>query len=373
MAKNSQQYQAIDLFSGVGGLSLGLHEAGWDVIAGFEIDDAAVDSYKANFPDSDIYHEDVKQVDFSTFKGIGLVAGGPPCQPFSVAGKMLAKKDPRDMVPQFIRAVDQARPLAFMMENVPGLMTKRNFRYSERIAAELSDLGYLVFIKVLTAYEYGVPQNRKRVFFVGFREDIPFGFPLPTHGPDEKNDYLTSGEALKDVPEDEPNRAKINYAQKPVLRPSPFAGMLVNGQGRPINLKGPSHTIPATAGGNRTHIVDPDGILVEYHDHLRSGGKPRKGQVDGVRRLTVKESARIQSFPDEFQLIGKRSAQYRLVGNAVPPLLAEVVGKTIYDSLHNPSELESSVTLDGALTVSKDLFGEGEFVACQTHSYALAN
>ncbi|MFC1828049.1 DNA cytosine methyltransferase [Thermodesulfobacteriota bacterium] len=373
MPKKSREEQAIDLFSGVGGLSLGLHEAGWDVIEGFEIDQAAVDNYEINFPASKVFHEDVKEINFSKYKGIGLIAGGPPCQPFSVAGKMLSKNDPRDMVPQFIRAVDEARPLAFLMENVPGLMTKRNFAYSEKIASDLSDLGYTVYVNKLTAYDYGVPQNRHRVFFVGFIEDIPYGFPTPTHGPDRKNAHLTSGEALKDVPEDEPNRAKIVYAQKPILRPSPFAGMLVNGQGRPINLRGPSHTIPATAGGNRTHIYDPQGILVEYHKHLMSGGKPEKGQVEGVRRITVRESVRIQSFPDDFQLISKRSARYRLIGNAVPPLLAKAVGESIYNALFRPSRLKNKVTLKGALTVTKNIFGNGILEHIQFDNRSLPN
>lgn len=359
MGRPLKHRQAIDLFSGVGGLSLGLHKAGWDVIAGFEFDQVAVENYRINFPDSKVYHKDVKEIDFRQFKGIGLVAGGPPCQPFSVAGKMLAKDDPRDMVPQFYRAVEQARPLAFLMENVPGLLTKRHFNYSEKIAVDLSELGYRVFVKKLHAYEHGIPQNRFRIFFVGVSEDVPFGFPLPTHGPDYKQDYYNAGEALKNVPEDEPNNARVVYAGKPVLRPSPFAGMLVNGQGRPINLNGPCHTIPATAGGNRTHIFDPEGVLVEYHQHLMSGGKPRIGLVKGVRRLTVRESARIQSFPDNFQLIGNRSPQYRLVGNAVPPLLASAVGKSIHNALFKPEKVNGNTTLDGAMTVCKDLFGNG--------------
>lgn len=369
----SKEKQAIDLFSGVGGLSAGLHEAGWDVIAGFEIDEVAVENYRLNFPDSEVFSCDVREVDFTKYKGIGLVAGGPPCQPFSVAGKMLAKKDPRDMVPQFVRAVREARPLAFMMENVPGLMTQRNFKYSEAVTLELAELGYKVYVKCLTAYNYGVAQNRQRVFFIGFQDNGFFGYPTPSHGPGQKFKYLTAGEALQNVPEDEPNTAKVVYAKNPVLRPSPFAGMLVNGQGRPINLKGPSHTIPATAGGNRTHIYDPNGVLKEYHHELRKGGEPRVGEVDGVRRITVRESARIQSFPDKFILTGKKSSQYRLIGNAVPPKLAKVVAKTIHDSLFNPAELNNKVTLEGALTVKNDLFGTKSLEILNLHSHALPN
>jgi DNA (cytosine-5)-methyltransferase 1 len=99
--------------------------------------------------------------------------------------------------------------------------------------------------------------------------------------------------------------------------------------GRPIDFSKPSQTIPASAGGNRTHIVDPHGVLVDYHGHLMSGGAPRTGLVQQVRRLTVRESARIQSFPDSFEFVGQRSAKYRQVGNAVPPMLGKAIGEAL--------------------------------------------
>lgn len=177
-----------------------------------------------------------------------------------------------------------------------------------------------------------MPQRRKRVFFVGTQRD-GFTFPIATHGPNRTYPFVTVREALKDVPNDVPNKAKVTYASKPIMRPSPFSGMLVNGQGRPINLDGPCHTIPATAGGNRTHIVDVDGILQDYHRALQANGQIRQGEVKNVRRLTAAESARLQSFPDDFIFIGKGASRYRLIGNAVPPKLACVVGKSILDFL----------------------------------------
>ena len=117
---------AIDLFSGAGGLSLGLHQTGWNVVAAVESDPWCVATYKRNFGETDI-SADVRGVDFSRFEGIDLVAGGPPCQPFSVAGKQLAKADPRDMMPQFVRAVREARPRAFLLENVAGLLDSAAF------------------------------------------------------------------------------------------------------------------------------------------------------------------------------------------------------------------------------------------------------
>ncbi|MEB3831036.1 DNA cytosine methyltransferase [Phormidium sp. CCY1219] len=328
---------AIDLFAGAGGLSLGLHMAGWNVTTAIENEKWAIATYQQNFPATHLITKDARKIDFTQFQGIDLVAGGPPCQPFSVAGKQLAKADPRDRVPEFIRAVKEIRPPAFLMENVPGLQTTKHIEYSQWLYREFRRLGYSVYIDVLDAASYGVPQHRDRLFFVGFLGKCLFEFPEKTHGKGTPNPYISAGEALADVPADEPNTAKVTYAKNPVLRPSPWAGMLVNGQGRPINLNEPCRTIPATAGGNRTPILDPDGILLEYHQYLMKGGMPKSGTVEGVRRLTVRECARAQSFPDTFTFVGSKTAQYKQIGNAVPPKLAKAVAEAIYHSLYPPT------------------------------------
>jgi len=329
---------ALDLFAGAGGLSLGLHLAGWEVVGAFEYDRWAASTYRHNFPASTFQEADVREVDFSRFRGIDLLAGGPPCQPFSVAGKQLAREDPRDMVPQFLRAVKEARPRAFLMENVAGLWSTRNRGYVQLLIHNLRELGYSVYHHVLDAASYGVPQHRKRLFVVGLPKGTPFSFPAGTHGADTPFPLVTAGLALSNVPVDEPNTARVFYARQPVIRPSPWAGLLLNGQGRPINPNAPSLTVPASAGGNRTHILDPDGVLLEYHRHLLSGGKPRSGAVENVRRLTVRESARLQSFPDSFVFTGAKTKQYSQVGNAVPPLLARAVAGAIANALFDSSK-----------------------------------
>jgi|TARA_R100001143_G_scaffold31703_1_gene30766 DNA (cytosine-5)-methyltransferase 1 len=322
----------IDLFAGAGGLSLGLKLAGWRTVAASDYDPVACETYRQNFEGVDVIEGDVRRVDWKPLHGkVDLVAGGPPCQPFSVAGNQKSHQDDRDMLPEFVRAVREIRPKLLLMENVAGLTTTRNLPYLEAKLDELRDLGYDVHFKVLNASHYGVPQVRLRVIVVGGLAGKPT-FPRQTHGT-KTRPCISARNALEDVPADEPNRAIITYAKNPIIRPSPWAGMLVNGGGRPINLDEPSQTIPASAGGNRTHILDPKGILLEYHSELLAGGRSRVGVVPDARRLTIRESARLQSFPDDFIFSGQRSACYRQIGNAVPPLLAKAVGKALIKAI----------------------------------------
>jgi len=326
--------KAIDLFAGAGGLSMGLKMAGWDVRVAVEYNATAIETHRKNMPDTLHLCDDIRDIDFRNYEGaIELVAGGPPCQPFSVSGKQLGKLDIRDMVPEFIRVVRQVRPRAFLMENVRGLTTARFLPYLEERIEELRELGYDVHWQVLNAADYGVPQNRYRLFVIGVPAGVKFTFPEPTHGPKRKNKYSTVSEALAGCPIDEPNRAKIVFAKNPILRRSPYAGMLLNGKGRPLNMNGPSHTIPATAGGNRTHILDPKGVLHQYHEHLQNGGVPKNGEVEDCSRLTVRQSARLQTFPDGFEFAGRKNEQYSQIGNAVPPEFAAIVAKSLYEAL----------------------------------------
>ncbi len=354
---------AIDLFAGAGGLSLGLKMSDWDIKAALEIDTNAINTHRFNMPEVRHICDDIRDVDFDALRGLGLIAGGPPCQPFSVSGKRLGTDDIRDMVPQFVRAIREARPTSFLMENVAGLTSAKFKPYLEAQVNELRALGYSVQWQVLNAAEYGVPQNRLRLFVVGMPEGVKFRFPAPSHGllSKKKTPLVSVRQALEGVPNDLPNLAKVVYAKSPILRKSPFAGMLLNGQGRPLNLDGQSHTIPASAGGNRTHVVDLFGELTSYHRSLLDGGAPRTGEVPRCRRLTVRESARLQAFPDWFEFKGERSRQYSQIGNAVPPLLAMAVGAAIYQALctHRGKKLDtrmSAVNLESALKKTTSLF-----------------
>lgn len=317
----------VDLFCGAGGLSTGLEKSGLSCVAGVELDRDASETFSVNHRRARLHAGGIEGVDFRRYAGIALIVGGPPCQPFSTGGKGLAAADMRDMVPQFIRAVREARPQSFLMENVPGLVGPLHKEYLAASIGELARLGYAVMFDVLNAADYGVPQNRKRLFVVGRKGSEPIVLPRPTHGAYGKRGYVTAGEVLRTVAERGTQiESRVTFAKHPDLRPSPYDGHLFNGGGRAINLNGICHTVLASAGGNKTHFVDASNEVPAYHQHLVRGGRPRTGALTGARRLTVKESAAIQTFPDDYSLTGSRSAQYRQVGNAVPPLLAKALG-----------------------------------------------
>lgn len=324
---------SLDLFSGAGGLTLGLHQAGFRPELAVELNADACETFVGVFPKITVEPKPISEFDFRRFEGIDLVAGGPPCQPFSSGGKGLASDDHRDMIPEFIRAVGQARPRAFLMENVPALFGSPHADYLARVVRQLSKLGYDLTTGVLNAAEYGVPQKRRRGFLVGLRRGH-FRFPKPTHGPRGKCPFVPAGAVIAcDALRGAPNESKVFYAKTPDLRPSPYDGHLFNGGGRPIDLSAPCHTILASAGGNKTHFVDTLELVPEYHAHLTGGGKPRTGTLEGGRRLTVEESALIQTFPPETVFKGSRSSRYTQIGNAVPPVLARVLGDALRDAL----------------------------------------
>lgn len=327
------RFSSIDLFSGAGGLSIGLERAGFHACLAIDVDEDSCRTYASVQPATQLLDKPIQDVRFSAFDGVDLLAGGPPCQPFSSGGKRLAADDPLDMIPEFIRAVREAGPRAFIMENVIGLFRQTHRDYLLEAVRKLEDLGYQVTQGMLNAAQYGVPQKRRRGFLVGLK-GTRFRFPEPTHGPGTSQPFVPSGRCLSpDRIIGEPNPSKVVYAKKPDLRPSPYDGHIYNGGGRPIDLEAPCHTILASAGGNKTHFIDTLGEVPKYHAHLVRGGKPRCGVLPGGRRLTVEESALIQTFPPGMAFAGSRSSQYTQVGNALPPLLAEVLGDVLREAL----------------------------------------
>ena len=325
--------QAIDLFAGAGGLTLGFKASGVKTICAVEMVAIRVETFSRHTPGADIENADIQYVDLSRFKGkVELVYGGPPCQPFSSGGLRKAHADARNMVPSFIEVLRTIKPEAFLMENVPGLIVGDRKAYLQSILQEMDDLGYHLAHKVVNAAESGVPQKRKRLFVVGMKMK-KFRFPEATHGPRRALRFITVGDVLPLHQLGENNPSKVFYAKRPDLRPSPCDGHVFNGGGRPIDRNQPCHTILASAGGNKTHFFDDLNLVPDYHRDLMAGNSPRIGTLPGARRLTVIESAIIQTFPPEMVFCGPKSAQYQQVGDAVPPKLAEVLARAIVQQL----------------------------------------
>jgi len=338
--------RAVELFSGAGGLTLGLKWAGFDCAAAVEWDRDACDTFDRLIPGVDVKNDDINRINagnaWEALTGrVDLLAGGAPCQPFSSGGKRLADNDNRNMLPAYFGAAIALRPTMFLLENVPGLQRGSRASYLETWLDHMREQGYSVTSAVLHAPDYGVPQKRQRLFIVGSRLGS-FRFPMATHGPGRRHPHVPAGAVLDpNTIQGDPNTSIVTYAKNPDLRPSPYDGHLFNGGGRPIDLTKPCPTILAAAGGNKTHWLDPFGEVPRYHAELLAGHPPRTGLLPGGRRLTVTESALVQTFPEGTKFCGSRSKQYTQVGNAVPPLLARAVGEALSDhliaSLHEPA------------------------------------
>jgi DNA (cytosine-5)-methyltransferase 1 len=339
--------RVVSLFCGAGGMDLGFVRAGFGVVWANDASADACATYRCNLGDH-VCCQDVRSVGDGRLPACDVVIGGPPCQGYSVGGRM-DPADPRSALTwEFVRLVGRLRPRAFVMENVKALAVLKRWRdVRARLLAALAELGYAVQAHLLDARAYGVPQGRQRVFIVGTAAAVP-----PVRGvPPTAERPRTAGEVLRGLPPPgvAPNlgvcAAKVVPAKKPVLRRSPFAGMLFNGQGRPIDLRSAVNTLPASMGGNRTPIVDEGELregrppwVAEYHARLLRGLPPLSAAPERLRRLTVTEAALLQTFPAEFRFEGRQNSQYAQIGNAVPPLLAEAVARRVLLSLQGVAE-----------------------------------
>lgn len=345
----------VSLYTGAGGLDLGFIAAGFRPVFANDINLDAMQTYQTALmtidgrlgkgPSHEMIIGDIRETETLPQRGSAdLVIGGPPCQGFSVAGKM-DPNDPRSrLVFDFLAMVERVQPEAFVMENVKALA--RNRRWAGTISAirqKAEDIGYKTYLDVLNSADYGVPQTRERMFLVGFRSpEISYNFPKPTSPkPVTVSTALNSLPSYGEPGNDQLCNAKITAAKEPVLRPSPFAGMLFNGQGRPMDMNRPAPTLPASMGGNRTPIVDQETLetgaeqwVVIYHDHLMAGGRPVEEVPSRLRRITVQEAARIQSFPEDMPWNGSQSSRYRQIGNAVPPRMAMAVAHSVAETLN---------------------------------------
>ncbi len=337
----------VSLFTGAGGMDVGFENAGIQVIFANEIVKEAAATYNANHPAGVMVNDDIYNVidTLEKYEGVDLVFGGPPCQGFSVAGKMNPDDERSKLIFTFLDVVERVKPRAFIMENVKALgYLEKWSAVRAKYLTRAQNLGYYTVPFILNATDYGVSQKRERVFFIGIRnwfnqtimEDLLEMEKQPA--PIIRELLTPLGRAGT---KNNPNTctARITFATAPVMRKSPYAGMYFNGQGRPIDIDGYANTLPASMGGNKTPFIDEDYLygvatedwVVSYHKGLMDGSiiPEFKEAPSRLRRITVKEAARIQTFPDNYIFCGNKGANYTQIGNAVPCKMAEAVAKAV--------------------------------------------
>jgi DNA (cytosine-5)-methyltransferase 1 len=288
----------IDLFAGCGGLSLGFEAVGFKTIGYEKLTDAS-QTYNDNLIGECVNSE--LSID-TEYPSAEVIIGGPPCQPFSVGGKQMGLEDSRDGFPIFISAVEKVKPEVFLFENVRGLLYKNKW-YLMEVIAKLESLGYNVSSKLLNAKFYGVPQNRERVIVIGTKKRINF--------PSQFKHTVTVGEAIGDLATQIPENAKfLTLSMDKYIANYEKASKCVNP--RDLYMDRPSRTLTcrnlAGATGDMHRVKLPDGRR---------------------RRITTREAARLQSFPDWFNFSGKETGVYNQIGNAVAPYFALSLAKEI--------------------------------------------
>ncbi len=357
-------YKAISVFSGAGGMDYGMEQAGIKTLVAVEIMKEAAQTYQANFPNTHLINDDINNVleELTKYRGqANIVFGGPPCQGFSVAGKMDPEDDRSKLIFTFLEVVERVQPVVFIMENVKSLGTLEKWAQTrEKYFSKAEELGYEVSVIHAMATHFGVPQKRERVFFIGIKNnnDVLMQQNIEYFLEKEKSQAKSVRETLLPLGRAGSKKnpitctAKITFATKPVMRKSPYAGMYFNGQGRPINVDEYANTLPASMGGNKTPFLDEDYLfgstsedwVVTYHKSLINGSTPLAFQEAprNLRRITIQEAAKLQTFPDDFVWEGSKGKIYTQIGNAVPCNLAKAIGKAVIAYLSTQSESSTS-------------------------------
>lgn len=312
----------LSLFSGGGGLDLGFERAGFQHSSCFELLDVCGETLRANRPAWDVrsgeVDGDVSTAKFSAFRGVDIVHGGPPCQPFSVAGKQAGADDPRNMWGDFVRCVRQTRPRAFVAENVVGLLDKKFESFVQRVIVSPLETDYTVFKFKLAAHDFGVPQARRRVFFVGFRaarDAARFREPQPTHGDVDGlfGPLLPRNTARKSL-----GLPDIGYDEvAPTLR-SGFTG--------PRNTTGVLNSKASLKVWNDLQLW-PNGVQ-QTHD-LALAYPPENGHF----RMSVPDCALLQGFPADWKFAGAVYQALGQIGNSVCPPVAFAVAREVARAL----------------------------------------
>lgn len=363
-------YTCVDLFAGAGGLSEGLKQAGFTILAANDFDDHAATTYKHNHPETVFFDGPIQDIQAEDIlKRTGLkrgelfcLAGGPPCQAFSVYNHQRGMHDERSgLFKEYIRIVEGLHPKWIVMENVTGMSSVEGGLAIKEIIRSLTELGYEVECKTLKAEEYGVPQERRRIIFIGNRLGLPIRFPEPSHD-GVNRPFVNVEQAIMDLPEIGVNGGadEMDYTQEGVCEYQRYV--------RDGSLKVFNHTSPNLSDINikRLSYIKQGGSWRDIPVDLLPAGMKRAKRSDHTKRygrlslqglsstiltkcdphwgayfhptqdrvISVREAARFQSFPDKFRFLGPKAEQYKQVGNAVPPLLARAVAMEIINVMN---------------------------------------
>lgn len=347
--KNNIKLRAVDIFSGAGGMSIGASMVGIDVVVAVECDKHAAATFKANHPNSEIITKDIREVSFEDkYKNPFILFGGPPCQGFSTSNTKTRNSENTNnsLFHEYIRQVKELTPEWFVFENVEGIKSFENGTVIDKLEEEFEKLGYITKWNVLTASDYGVPQNRNRFFMVGNRLNVDFIFP------EKHNKKVTVNEAIEDLPKLN-NGDSYDVLDYKNIETNPYAKLM-----RGTSEKASQNFVSR----NNDYVIErykhikpgqnwraiPDELMKNYADtkNCHSGiykrldpntpsvviANYRKNMLIHPfenRGLSVREAARIQSFPDNFVFKGNLSFQQQQIGNAVPPLLAKAIFQQI--------------------------------------------
>ena len=342
--------RVIDLFAGVGGMSEGFKQAGYDIVLAVEFDKDIANSYKLNHAETEMINEDICKLDVKAlhkkYEDIDVIIGGPPCQGFSQKGKRLNIDDPRNyLFQQFVRFVEEFKPKYFVLENVPNIITTSNGFFKDQIVQSFEKLGYSVNFSVLNAADYGVPQDRRRAVFIGKLGDSKVALPAQCER------HVTIADAIYDLPfihsgegneESEYDKKPISDYQKAMRGSSTVLhnhiatkhsslalrrlAMIPKGAGKEI-LPAEERTKSIYSGTWSRMIEDSISVTITTRYDTPSSGRFTHPILD--RCITTREAARLQSFPDSFIFYGSKTSQMKQVGNAVPPLLAKAIAEQI--------------------------------------------
>tara|TARA_B100000287_G_scaffold434818_1_gene500515 strand:- start:3907 stop:5001 length:1095 start_codon:yes stop_codon:yes gene_type:complete len=353
-----KKYNFVDLFCGAGGFSLGLKDTNrFNSILANDIDMDMCEAYSLNFPKTKILSKSISDIDFLSINKkntIDVVVGGPPCQAYSLSGKRHIDDPRANLFLEYFRAIEVMRPQIFVYENVKGLFSYKKGNIFHQLQEIFENIGYDLSINLVNALNYGIPQSRERIFIIGYKKGLNYSFPKHSHANKAIRKPLTISDAISDLPIIKNNENSVKYSSKPKTNYQKI--MRKNAPDILMDHKSSKHSESLVnimsylpEGGMKKDLpyeIRPKSGYPNSYGRLwwnkpattitRNFGTPSSARcihpkID--RALTTREGARLQSFPDRYKFFGSRAKKNLQIGNAVPPLLAKKIGRSISSAL----------------------------------------